>query len=55
MLIKGYDCIEVNNFIETLINENTIEIERLEKFQSWGDDLELEQKVSLISTFLTKS
>ncbi|CAJ0759941.1 1934_t:CDS:2 [Entrophospora sp. SA101] len=44
--------IEVNNFIVTLnriITENTIEIERLEKFQSWGDDLELEQKV--ISAF----
>ncbi|CAG8615083.1 5815_t:CDS:2 [Paraglomus occultum] len=48
----GDKDIEVNNFIETLnriINENTIEIERLEKFQNWGDGLELEQKV--ISAF----
>ncbi|CAG8523041.1 1095_t:CDS:2 [Cetraspora pellucida] len=47
--------IEVNNFIETLnriMSENTNEITRLEKFQSCSDDIELEQMVSLISTFL---
>ncbi|CAG8803196.1 44291_t:CDS:10, partial [Gigaspora margarita] len=40
--------IEVNNFTETLNrikHENVIEITRLEKFQNWGDGIELEQSV----------
>ncbi|RIB02957.1 hypothetical protein C2G38_827001 [Gigaspora rosea] len=40
--------IEVNNFTETLNrikHENVIEITRLEKFQNWGDGIELEQRV----------